>query len=94
MASQSCWSELKALRRFINSVAAVMQHRQFPRYWVIRSSLAFCGAEKQNVQSHREPEQDSSQQQPLCPCHEFASNFVVQRDSASLMPLSKQPREA
>jgi hypothetical protein len=77
MHPQSGWSELKALCRFINSVAAVMQHRQFLRYWVIRSSLAYCGAEKQNVQSHREPEQDSSQQQPLCPCHGFASNFVV-----------------
>ena len=54
---------------------------------ITRSSRAFHGAEKQEVQPHCESEQNSSEQQPLCPCHKSRSSFVLHRDSASLMPL-------
>lgn len=69
-----------------------MQRRQFRRYVVIRTSLAFRGAEEQNIDSHRNSEKNSAQQQPLCPCHGSPSSFVLQRDSASLMPLVNRRR--
>ena len=57
---------------------------------ITRSSRAFHGAEKQEVQPHSESEQHSTEQQPLCPCHRSRSSFVLDRDSASLMPLREQ----
>ena len=61
---------------------------------ITRSSRAFHGAEKQEVQPHCESEQNRTEQQPLCPCHRFRSSFVLDRDSASLMPLREQLCEA
>ena len=57
---------------------------------ITRSSRAFHGAEKQEVQPHCESEQNSTEQQPLCPCHRSRSSFVLDRDPASLMPLREQ----
>jgi hypothetical protein len=50
---------------------------------ITRRLVAGRGAEKQDVQSHREPEQDGSQQQPLCPCHRSAFSRMLKK-SASL----------
>src|SRR5437867_362510 len=66
----------RATSPHIKVVAAVMQPRQLPRYLVTRSSMAFRGAENQDVQSHRESEQNNAYEQSLCPCHRCAPSFA------------------
>jgi len=60
---------------------------------VIQRSLALHGAEKQKVESHRDPEQNSTHEQPLRSCHSSVSRFALHRNSASPMPLFLQLRE-
>ena len=59
---------------------------------VLVAGMKATWAEEQNIESHRNSEKNSAQQQPLCPCHGSPSSFVLQGDSASLMPLVNRRR--
>lgn len=56
------------------------ENRPVHRAVITQVSLTIRGTEKQNVDSHCESDQDSSQQQPLCPCHGSVLRFALHRD--------------